>query len=147
MKKLTVLTIIILNFLPLQSSDECFSNAQAFLKDKQLQEYTTCLKNIKMADNRYLYLFCHKYGHTDSPETDLAFEKLQEARKKASAIYYRMSNSKRQELSNLTWHFRVKEIVDIYDPLKKSLDAARISVLIHHGTSKKQTNKKNGSFR
>jgi len=74
MKKLTALTIIILSFLSIQSSDGCFSNIQAFLKDRQLQEYIRCLKNIKIAKNRYLYLFCHRYGHKDSPETDLAME-------------------------------------------------------------------------
>ena len=147
MKQLTISTIIILNFLPIQSSDGCFSNTRAFLRDKQLQKYVRCLDRAQQAADRYLYLLCHEYGHQDTPETLLAFATLTQAGTEAGATYYKMSDFRRQKLAELVWNFRVESIIDIYKPLKERDDAARIERLKYHGTSRKKANKKSGTFR
>ena len=110
MKQLTISTIIILNFLPIQSSDGCFSNTRAFLRDKQLQKYVRCLDRAQQAADRYLYLLCHEYGHQDTPETLLAFATLTQAGTEAGATYYKMSDFRRQKLAELVWNFRVESV-------------------------------------
>ena len=123
MKQLTISTIIILNFLPIQSSDGCFSNTRAFLRDKQLQKYVRCLDRAQQAADRYLYLLCHEYGHQDTPETLLAFATLTQAGTEAGATYYKMSDFRRQKLAELVCHRRL--CVPASCPLSRTRSGSR----------------------